>query len=183
MGLIWIFVAAFWGVAEATVFFFVPDVVLTAGVMKFGFRRALRLAVFAAGSASLAGIGMWMWGAHDAAAARSVMLLVPAIGPDLLARAHSEIAGLWPLHLFVGAITGLPYKLYAIEAGARGINPYLFALVSFPARMVRFVLTMGLTAIAREALSRMQWIRWRYHVLALGWTLFYAVYFSYRAAM
>ena len=111
MGLIWIIAAAFWGVAEATLFFIVPDVLLTAAVIRFGFRRALLLAVVAAGSAALAGLAMWAWGQGDADAAHRVMLMVPAIGPDLLARAHDEMASGWVMHLFTGAVTGLPYKL------------------------------------------------------------------------
>jgi hypothetical protein len=110
------------------------------------------------------------------------MLLVPAIGPDLLARAHRDMADNWPLHLFVGAVTGVPYKLYAVEAGARGINPFLFFLVSFPARLTRFALATGLAAIGREVLAKLKWTRWDYTVLALGWIALYAIYFSIRAA-
>ncbi len=182
MGLIWIFAAAIWGVAEATVFFIVPDVLLTAAVIRFGFRRTLSLAFIAAGSAALAGLAMWLWSHSDAATARHVMLLVPAISPDLLARAHDEIASNWPLNLFVGAVTGLPYKLYAVEAGARGINPYFFVLVSFVARLPRFLLTMGLAALGREALSKIQRPHWSYAVWALGWIALYAFYFIARAA-
>ena len=181
MGLIWIFAAAFWGVAEATIFFIVPDVLLTAAVIRFGFQRALILAFVAAGSAALAGLAMWLWSYSDALAARHAMLLVPAIGPDLLARAHDEMASQWALHLFTGAMTGLPYKLYAVEAGALGINPFLFVLVSIPARLPRFLLTMGLAALGRMALSRIQKPNWAYAVWALGWIALYAVYFTQRA--
>lgn len=181
MGLIWIIGAAFWGVAEAGFFFIVPDVLLTAAVIRFGFQRALLLAVVAAGFAALAGLAMWAWGHGDADAARRVMLMVPAIGPDLLARAHDEMASGWVMHLFTGAVTGLPYKLYAVEAGARGINPLLFVLVSFVARLPRFLLSMALAALGREALIRIKKPSWAYPLWALGWTALYAVYFTLRA--
>jgi membrane protein YqaA with SNARE-associated domain len=182
MGLIWIIAAAFWGVAEASFFFIVPDVLLTAAVIRFGFRRTLLLAFVAASSAALAGLGMWAWGHGDADMARHVMLMVPAIGPDLLARAHDEMASGWVLHLFTGAVTGLPYKLYAVEAGARGINPLLFVLVSFVARLPRFLLTMGLAALGREGLARIKKPDWAYAIWALGWITLYAVYFTQRYA-
>lgn len=183
MGLIWIALAAVWGVGEATLFFIVPDVLLTALVLRYGLRAALRLAVVAAASASLAGVGMWLWGYYDAASAREAVLWVPAIGPDLLARAHREIAVNWPLHLFTGAMNGVPYKLYAVEAGAQAVNPVLFALVSFPARLARFWLTAGLTAVGSELLSRWGWSRWNYTVLALVWIAIYGTYFAIRATV
>ena len=143
-----------WGVAEATLFFIVPDVLLTFVVVRFGLRQGFILAVVAAAFASLAGLGMWCWAHSDPASARHVMLLVPAIGPDLLARAQREIAQGWPLHLVTGAMTGVPYKLYAVEAGARGIDPLLFVPMSFMARLSRFVLTAVLMAFGREILVK-----------------------------
>jgi hypothetical protein len=181
MGLIWSVAAVLWGVAEATVFFIVPDVLVTAAVLKFGIRPGLRLAVVAALAASLAGLAMWLWGAHDAASARHVMLWIPTIGPDLLARAHREIGHNWPVHLLAGALTGVPYKLYAVEAGARGINPTLFALASFAARLSRFLVAAGLAALGRQALVKLQWSEWAYALWAAGWITLYAVYLSLRA--
>ena len=180
MGLIWIVAAAGWGVAEATVFFFVPDVLLTYVVMRFGFRAGLRLAVVAAAAAAITGIGMSLWGSSDPEAARHVMLMVPAIGPDLLARAHDEIASNWPLHLFTGAMTGVPYKLYAVEAGAAHINPLLFALVSFPARLTRFVLTVLAAELGREILIKIRRLQWRYWGWATAWIIVYTIYFMSR---
>ena len=116
--MIWIAAAAVWGFAEATLFFIVPDVLLTYAVLKFGLKRALQLSAVAAAAAVLGGIVLWLWSGEDAEAARHAMLMVPAVGPDLLARAGRETAGFWPLDLVVGAVTGMPYKLYAVEAGA-----------------------------------------------------------------
>jgi len=181
MGIIWTIAAALWGVAEATVFFIVPDVLVTAAVLKFGFRPGLRLAVAAALAASVAGSAMWLWGAQDAASARHVMLAIPAIGPDLLARAHREIAHNWGIHLLVGAVTGVPYKLYAVEAGARGIDPTLFALGSFVARLARFLLAAGLAELGRRTLLKLQRSEWAYALWAAGWITLYAVYYSLRA--
>ena len=182
MGLIWIAAAAGWGVAEATLFFFVPDVLLTYVVMRFGLRAGLRLALIAAAAASITGIGMWLWASHDPETARQVMLMVPAIGPDLLARAHDEIASNWPLHLFTGAMTGVPYKLYAVEAGAAHLNPLLFALVSFPARLTRFVLTAVAAELGREVLIKLRRPEWRYYGWGAVWIAVYAVYFFTRFA-
>jgi membrane protein YqaA with SNARE-associated domain len=181
MGLIWIAATALWAVAEATVFFIVPDVLLTAAAIKFGLRRALLLSLLAAGAASLAGLAMWTWGARDAEGARHVMLMVPAIGPDLLQRAQSGVAQQWFLHLVTGAMTGVPYKLYAVEAGAIAINPWLFVPASFAARFLRFFLTVAAMAAAKEVLSMMNRARWAYAAWAVAWLLVYGTYFTIRA--
>ena len=182
MGLIWFAGAALWGVGEATFFFIVPDVLLTLAVLRFGFRAGVKLAIAAAAAASLAGIGMWLWGAHDASSARAAMLTIPAIGPDLVRRAARETAAAdWPLNLVTGAITGVPYKLYAVEAGARGIDPVAFTAMSFAARLIRFVLTCALAAgwsrlserFGRPWLAITGWI--------VAWLAVYATYFTLRA--
>ena len=180
MGLIWIAGAALWGIAEASLFFVVPDVLITFVVMRFGLRQGLLLCVVAAIFAAVTGYGMWAWGAHDPQGARHVILLVPAIGPDLLARAHDEIRAGWPIHLVTGAMTGVPYKLYAVEAGALGISPLLFLPMSFAARLSRFVLTAIAAAIARKAVTRLGEPGWRYGIWALAWLATYGFYWTTR---
>jgi len=181
MGLIWVAGAALWGVAEATLFFIVPDVLLTFVVVRFGLRRGLALAVVAAAFASLAGLGMWFWAHSDPASARHVMLLVPAVGPDLLARAAREVGQGWPLHLVTGAMTGVPYKLYAVEAGARGLDPALFIPMSFVARLTRFTLTAVTMALGRAALLKLNRPKLVYPAWGLAWLATYTFYFATRA--
>jgi len=182
MGVIWIIAACVWGVAEATLFFIVPDVILTYATLRHGWQAGLKLAIFTATAAALAGIGMWMWGRFNPASAEHAMLMVPAVGSDLVMRTSREMAGFWPLNLVVGAITGAPYKLYAVAAGEHGVNVAAFALVSYAARLLRFAYSVGLTALGLEILRRMGRERWAAHVLTAGWVILYAVYFSLRAA-
>lgn len=179
--MIWIAAAVFWGVAEASFFFIVPDVLLTAVVLRAGWREALKLAVIVALAASAAGALMWSWGAIDAAGARRAMLMVPAIGPDLLARAGREMDAWWGLHMIAGAVTGVPYKLYAVAAGGRHIALVPFLLASFAARLARFSYSVGLTAVVAHGLDRLDRPQWKAPLLALGWIGLYAVYFSIRA--
>ena len=182
MGLIWILGAAIWGAAEATVFFVVPDVLITFAAVRFGFRRALTLALVTSVAAAAAGTAMSWWGAHDAGAARAAMLAVPAIGPDLLAKAHAGMAAAdWPLKLVIASLTGTPYKLYAVEAGALGVDPLLFAALSIPARLIRFALTAALAAGGNALFRRWGIARWRYTALAAAWVAIYACYWALRA--
>src|SRR6478672_6083007 len=98
MGIRWIIAAAVWAIGEATFFFIVPDVLLTLATLRLGLRAGLKLALVAAAFASMAGTGMWLWGNYDIGTARHMMLKIPAVGSDLLARAQREIGENWPLH-------------------------------------------------------------------------------------
>lgn len=181
MGIAWIIAAGGWGVAEATFFFIVPDVLLTLATLRFGWRAGLKLSVVAAAYASLAGIAMWWWGQHDIEAARNAMLQIPAIGPDLLTRAQRETAADWPKHLVLGAVTGVPYKLYAIEAGARHINIAAFTAMSFVARLSRFLLTVAVATAGRLLALRINERVLMYIGWAIAWVCVYALYFLIRA--
>ncbi|MBV9572065.1 MAG: hypothetical protein JO056_12570 [Alphaproteobacteria bacterium] len=177
------FVGAFlWGAAEATFFFIVPDVLLTLAALRFGWKRALMLSAVAALAAALAGLFMWRWGHDDIATAQFVLLLVPAVGPDLLQRAAHEMSAGWPLHLITGGVTGLPYKLYAAEAGALDIEMFSFAIVSFAARFLRFAITVSLAAGGSRIADAIGHPRWIYAGWAMAWIAVYALYFTSRMA-
>lgn len=178
--MMWLLGAVVWGVAEASFFFLVPDILLTAALVRRGLRTALLLSVAAAICAALTGIVLYFWGAHDIAAARAAMLKVPAVGPDLLARVHRDLGGIWPLQLAAGAFSGVPYKLYAVEAGARQLPLWLFLPVSFAARLARFCVTVGLAALGRALLMRLGKPHWQMPAWAVAWTLVYLVYFTSR---
>ena len=179
---LWLAGAVLWGFAEATFFFVVPDLVLTAAVLVFGLRRAFRFSLAAAGAAALGGVLMWNFGASDPQAARGFLLSVPLIGDDLLARVADEMAGLWPLKLTLGAISGAPFKIYAVEAGAAGIDPALFAFTGFIARLARFSLAIALTAIGAALAARLGLKCLVPYGLAGCWLAIYAVYVSVRLA-
>ena len=182
MGLIWIIGAALWGVAEATLFFIVPDVLITYAAVRWGWRAGLKLSLVAALAAAAGGAVLWWWGAYDAEAARAAMLGVPAIGPDLIEKARAGMASVyWPLDLMLGALSGTPYKLYAVEAGARGIDVFLFVALSIPARLVRFVVTAAIASGGNALFERMGIARYSVPALALAWTAVYAVYWTLRS--
>lgn len=178
---LWVVGAALWGAAEATFFFIVPDVLLTAAVLKLGWRAALKLAGVAAAAAVLAGSALYLWAAADASGARAAMLLVPAVGPDLIVRTTAEIDGLWPLHMLAGAISGVPYKLYAVAAGTGHIGLIPFVLASFAARLARFALAVGIVTAVGHGLDRLDSARLKVPLLVAGWIVLYAVYFGLRA--
>jgi uncharacterized membrane protein YdjX (TVP38/TMEM64 family) len=118
---------------------------------------------------------MYLWGRADATGTAAFLDQIPGIGPTMLevVRASLDTHGL--AALFLGPLTGTPYKLYAVAAGQTGAAFLSFLLVSLPARAIRFVLIVLLThAIARRLPARLG-----SPILAVCWLAFYAAYFAH----
>ncbi len=177
---LWFAGAVLWGFAEATFFFVVPDLLLTAAVLVFGLTFALRLAAASAAAAVAGGLFMYLWAVQDIGAARAFLLSVPLIGADLLTRVQGEMTGAWPVDLTLGAVTGAPFKIYAVEAGAAGVQPVLFAAVGAAARLARFSLAIALTALGASIAARLGLQRIVPYGLALAWAAIYAFYVAAR---
>lgn len=169
--------AFFWGLAEATLFFIVPDVLLSLIALK-NRRHALIAAGFAVPGALLGGWLMYRWAQPDAGPARDALLSIPAISSGLLEQVRQQFASLGLPAMFAGAFSGVPYKIYAVEAGAAALPLAAFLAVSVPARALRFLLVVVIMdGIARRWTPGMRPAN--RVVLALGaWALFYVGYFS-----
>ena len=169
--------AAFlWGLAEATLFFIVPDVLLTAAALR-RLRAALVLCGWATLGALAGGTGMYFWGEQAPAQAWALLDRVPAIAPAMMAWVRTALAQEGLAALFLGPLSGTPYKLYAVAAGQQQLDLAAFLLVSVPARAARFVLVCLLAyTVSRLLAGRLSETR-RYGVLAAAWLLFYAGYF------
>ncbi len=78
-------IAFVWGLAEATVFFIVPDVFLTFVACR-DLRSALKTTVAAVCGALVGGLIMYSFGQ------RAILLRVPGIHPDLIASVDTELS-------------------------------------------------------------------------------------------
>jgi len=166
--------AAFvWGLAEGSLFFIVPDVLLTALALS-RLRTALIACIWAVAGALCGGLIMHAWGATAPVEAWAILDHVPAIGPAMEHRVQASMAEHGLVAMFQGPVTGTPYKLYAVAAGQLHMELLPFLLISIPVRGIRFVLAVLLAhAIVGRAPKRL-----RLSVLAGWWLLNYAVYFS-----
>jgi len=172
--------AAFaWGVAEATFFFFVPDVLLSYIGIKRGPKAAGVASLWAACGAAIGGALMYAWAAADPEGALAFVLAVPAISvamAEAAARAMAE-AGWFPATL-AGPLTRTPYKLYAVLAPGAGAPLLLFAAASVLARLPRFLIVgVGAALIARRIAPKLG-ARRVLLMLFAGWVLFYAAFFA-----
>jgi membrane protein YqaA with SNARE-associated domain len=135
----WVLWAGFvWGFAEATLFFIVPDVLLTM-VALFSFQRSARVLACIMLGALAGGTIMFYLGASKPEQARAVVLRVPFVSPAMFEKTAESFRrdGIWALTKGPG--NGIPYKVYCVQAG-RYSGSALFLVVSLLARLERFAL-------------------------------------------
>ncbi|MCC7038157.1 MAG: hypothetical protein IT560_12760 [Alphaproteobacteria bacterium] len=168
--------AFFWGFAEGTVFFIVPDVLISAAAI-FSLRLAMKCSLAAASGALLAGICVYYGSLYAHADTLAILRAVPFI-PEKM---HIIVQGQYNAYgvpaMFVGALTGIPYKLYAFLAPPHA-DIATFLAVSIPARLMRFA-AVGLFWAGLSHLLR-RFRKWSdgnllfFH--ATGWSAFYIFY-------
>ena len=173
-----IILACLWGLAEGTLFFVVPDVFLSL-VAILQPRRAWRHVIAATAGALLAGILLFGWALRDVVAARNAVGRVPFVTAAMFTRVDES----YRLHgvgaVFLGPLTGTPYKLYAVEAPAY-VGELSFLAATVPARAERFVVVCLLFAVP-AAWIRNKWKLSNERLLmihAAVWIAFYAFYWS-----
>jgi membrane protein YqaA with SNARE-associated domain len=171
-------IALAWGAAEATLFFIVPDVLLSATAVVRGRRRALIAIVWVVVGAVAGGVLMYAWGRGDSKGVQSALDLVPAISLDMIGQARAAFDRRHVWAMLDGAFSGVPYKVYAATASSAGIGAPTFLIASIPARAARFIVVVLVAAWIDVRLRSRLDQRQRLTVLALVWIVFYATYFS-----
>lgn len=157
-------------------FFIVPDVLLSWIALR-GARRAFIASLYALIGALAGGLVTWSLGRSDPETLRSLFVALPAIDDRMLTAVRQQLEDPGLLSVFIGPLIGVPYKIYALEAGNLGIAAVPFFLVSIPARLFRFLLVSACVAgVARRLRPRLG--DRRLHGLLLAcWVVFYAWYF------
>jgi len=167
-----------WGCAEATLFFFVPDIIITLAALFAPRRSAWHLTAVVAGAVA-GGAVMYAWSVARPESAKTAVASVPFVYPWMFASVSAgyEQLGIWAPCF--GVASGIPFKIYAIEAPAH-VRLVPFMLVSVPARLERLLLSWACAAAVGMLASQQIHSRpriWLAMHLAL-WTVFYAWYWT-----
>jgi membrane protein YqaA with SNARE-associated domain len=175
----WQVLAFVWGLAEATCFFIVPDVLCSRLVLRQP--RQGFTACFTSLAGALVGGALLYFLGRDPA--RSAVLLaamdwLPGISPELGEQARQGLASQGPGTLFLGALNGIPYKLYAIQAASTGLGFVTFMLTSIGARLARFLAVTGLAWLIGAKILPNLSVAAKLHIHFAFWGLFYFAYFG-----
>jgi membrane protein YqaA with SNARE-associated domain len=177
-GLAGIFSSFLWGFAEGTLFFVVPDVFLSL-VAVIAPRLVWRHILSAVLGAVCAGALMFAWAEGNPAQAHEAVSKVPFIPQRMFDDVKTGYERRGIVTVFVGPLSGIPYKIYAIEAPGRfGLAE--FSAATAPARAWRFILVCLLFGVIAS------WLRRKWHntpkqlaaIHGAAWILFYAFYWG-----
>lgn len=173
-----ILIGFLWGLAEATLFFVVPDVYLGL-VALFNWRRGAWTTAAAAAGAMIGGAGMYALAAQDAQALTQVLTHVPLISYAMVQTVGGQLQESGLLAMVTGPLEGIPYKVYAVQAGAQHSSFAMFLLMTSLARLERLLPVAVLCAIAGTAFRK---IIVRHTLLVVGayallWVGIYVFYY------
>jgi membrane protein YqaA with SNARE-associated domain len=171
-------IVAIWSFAEATLFFLVADVPISAVGLRHGTRRALRAALVAALASGTGGVTLSMLAAASPEAMHGILDLIPGIGPRMIDEAAAAFAEDGVGAMLAGSFSGVPYKLFAHAAGLEQSPPIVFLVLSVAARLPRFLLVAVIFGSIRPVLSSRLSRRRIATIFIVFWVLFYAAYFS-----
>jgi hypothetical protein len=164
------------GVAEGTLFFIVPDVILSWASLS-GARNGLRtLCAIVAGSL-VAGMLMYGWACWRPESSRAVVASVPFVAPRMFERVRLDYLKHGAAGMLQGPGSGIPYKVYVVLAPP--VCPLAaFVFMSIPARIERLALSwLGFTILGRIFAS---WLtkhpKGAALLFAVFWIVTYAVY-------
>jgi len=167
-----------WGLAEGTLFFVVPDVLISLAAL-FSPRRASLHMVAAILGAVLAGAFLFQWARSSEATARTWIAGVPFVSAEMFEQVDRDYRALGAAAVFKGPVYGIPYKIYAVEA-PKHISLSALLLITIPARLERLLLAWLFFSAAGLGLRR--WRPGRPALLvgahAVFWAAFYAYYWS-----
>lgn len=168
--------AAAWGFAEATLFFVVPDVLLT-GLALSSLKRALYACLAAAVGATLGGLIVYLAVTAWPERAAALLMSVPGISDATFNTVRNLLEPGQFQGMLVGAFTGVPYKIFAAEAARDGYPLALFLLLTPLARLPRFALLSLLAWGLSRALGDRLQVRWKLALCLSLWVAFYVGYF------
>ncbi len=135
LGPIGCWIAFAWGFLEATVFFIIPDLLLSLTAL-FAFRKAWKQLGWMILGSILGGVGIYLWTLGAPRMARQLVDAVPFVTEEMWLTVQLSLSQHGASGLVMGPFSGIPYKVYAVESVEK-IPLALFVLFSFPARLSR----------------------------------------------
>ena len=173
-----IWLGVLWGLAEATVFFLVPDILITASAL-FAPRRSFAQMIAILIGALIGGALLYTAADKYPDETKAVVLQVPFIKMRTLEESDRQMQEHGMLAIPLGAFSGVPYKTYAVNAPRRAPFGSLYGHES-SSPLRTFPFELGFSFIDRyflpppnpgESMAALA-------LLAICWIGFYTYYWS-----
>ncbi len=169
-------IAILWGFAEGTLFFFVPDVFLSAAGLVDS-RRSVIACFYTLAGSLLGGTVMYFWGIKDPVGILQALDAIPGISLGMIGKVQTDLADLGAWGVFKGPLGGVPYKIYASQAHPAGVGLVWFLLASIPARLGRFLAVTYVAPKVIKLLGPKRSTKQNMAILLVAWAVFYVFYF------
>lgn len=171
-------IALLWGLAEATLFFLVPDIYLGL-VALFNWRKGLWATTFTVTGAMIGGVIMYALAVQNPDGMMSLLAHIPLINANMVKSVGEQMRSAGLMAMVTGPLQGTPYKVYAVQAGVQRLPIVPFLLLTIPARLER-ILPVALAGASGGVLFR-PFIQRRTQVVvglyAALWIGIYALYY------
>ncbi|MEY4765457.1 MAG: hypothetical protein RI907_2130 [Pseudomonadota bacterium] len=166
-----------WAVVEGGLWFIVPDVGISIVAVP-SLARALWCSLWAVAGAMVGGSLMYAWGQASPDVALQALLQVPAVYPAMVQGVTEALQREGLSAMIWGPAKGIPYKIYAEQAGSMGLPYWQFLWLTVPARIVRFIVTCLGFHFVGKGVARVLGARALPWVWALFWVGNYTVYWG-----
>jgi membrane protein YqaA with SNARE-associated domain len=167
-----------WGFAEGTLFFIIPDLILSWASLARA-RCGIKILCAILAGAVVGGICLYTWALWRPDSARSAVASVPFVRTKMFEKVQEDYRAHGVSGIFYTLGTGIPYKVYAVLAPPV-TDPVTFGFVSIAARFERMALSWLIPSLLGLFLRR--WIRNHRRLTAALWLGFwvatYAIYWS-----
>ncbi len=165
-----------WGFSEATLFFIIPDVLLSLYAIRTkSINRVIIANVVCVLGAMIGGTLMYVLSVSGVELI-DVLMTLPAIHPHMIEHVHAELASNVFTALITGPLFGVPYKIFAVIA-SEYTTLLMFLLLSIPARLTRFLLISMISYILSHYVFNRLDIRTKYIIWFVVWFIGYSAYF------
>ncbi|MFD2206474.1 hypothetical protein [Kiloniella antarctica] len=180
MGLIKNYLISFlWGFAEATFFFIVPDVFLSYLSVKYNLKTAIKSALFTLSGAFIGGVIIYHLGNSYSSDIIDYIDILPAISPAMIVTAKEDLEQFGILSILIGAFSGVPYKVFAAQAGQLSIPLISFIAIFIPARLIRWFQVIFIAQLIGNILLNhvsKKFVLWAFFSF---WVIFYSLFFVF----
>jgi membrane protein YqaA with SNARE-associated domain len=175
-------IAFSWGLAEATVFFLVPDIFI-GFVAIFNWRRGLLSTAYVIAGAMVGGAVMYILAANNAPAMVNLLTRIPLISMEMIENVSRQVEMNGLRALVIGPWQGIPYKIFAVQAGAQGLSFLQFMPITIIARLERMLPVALFGSVTgtwlRKSIQRHTWLTTSiYAVLWIG--IYIGYYLKFR---